>query len=78
LPITRKTLRRSDKWSAARRADGRALYRFIDQSASLQHLFVDVISIRDKHYKAQVPGEAGKQYKLDFQRVYSPLSIRWA
>jgi len=51
---------------------------FIDQSSSLQHLFVSVISIRDRHYKTRVPRRAGDEYAKDYREVYSPLDIRWA
>jgi hypothetical protein len=51
---------------------------FIDQSSSLQHLFVTALSMRDKHYKTQVPRADADQYERDCKKVYNPLSIRWA
>jgi hypothetical protein len=51
---------------------------FIDQSSSLQHLFVSVISIRDEHYKTRVPRRTGDEYAKDYREVYSALNIRWA
>lgn len=53
------------------------LREFIDRSASLQHLFVSVLSMRDKTFRTRVPEAESKQYAQDYKAVYVPLSVRW-
>ncbi len=51
---------------------------FIDRAASLQHLFVSVMSIRDVQFGTRVPKVEADRYANDFRTVYKPLEIRWA
>jgi hypothetical protein len=50
---------------------------FIDHSASIQSLFVSVLSMRDVQFRTHLPDAESKQYAKDYKEVYAPLSIRW-
>ncbi|MEQ1579078.1 MAG: hypothetical protein ABL964_00660 [Steroidobacteraceae bacterium] len=50
---------------------------FIDQSASLQHLFVSVLSMRDRTFRTRVPASESNQYAKDYREIYLPLTVRW-
>lgn len=51
---------------------------FIDRAASLQHLFVSAISVRDVSFGTSVAMNEADRYAHDYRTVYAPLSIRWS
>jgi hypothetical protein len=53
------------------------LRHFIDRAASLQHLFVSAMSVRDAHFGTRVSKDDGDKYADDYKAVYHPLSIWW-
>jgi hypothetical protein len=50
---------------------------FIDRAASLQHLFVSAMSVRDAQFGTRVSKAASDRYASDYKTVYGPLAIRW-
>ena len=51
---------------------------FIDRAASLQHLFVSALSVREVQYRTSNAKDDANRYANDYTTVYLPLSIRWA